>query len=127
MLESVERLFKAVSDKTRLRILCLLERGPLCVCQVVSVLGLSQSTVSKHLAILKNAGFVVDEKRGRWSYYELCKAKDASRVSKVLTLVLAVGNGDGLVKKDRRRLHRDLLKAGKMEMPMCTALTRSKG
>ena len=52
MLKHAEMLFKAAGDRTRLRILKMLETGPLCVCQIVETLGLSQSTVSKHLSIL---------------------------------------------------------------------------
>ena len=69
MLQDVERTLKAAGDATRLRILRMLEEGPLCVCQVVEVLGLSQSTVSKHLVLLKNAGLIEDEKRGKWVFY----------------------------------------------------------
>ena len=69
MLQEVERTLKAAGDATRLRILRMLEDGPLCVCQVVEVLGLSQSTVSKHLVLLKNAGLIEDEKRGKWVFY----------------------------------------------------------
>ena len=69
MLQEVERTLKAAGDATRLRILRMLEEGPLCVCQVVEVLGLSQSTVSKHLVVLKNAGLIEDEKRGKWVFY----------------------------------------------------------
>nr|HXK57067.1 metalloregulator ArsR/SmtB family transcription factor [Gammaproteobacteria bacterium] len=53
----IARLFKALSDETRLRILCLLLEGELCVCDIMAVLQLPQSTVSRHLAYLKNAGW----------------------------------------------------------------------
>jgi ArsR family transcriptional regulator, arsenate/arsenite/antimonite-responsive transcriptional repressor len=69
MLQEVERTLKAVADGTRLRILRMVQERPLCVCQIVEVLGLSQSTVSKHLALLKNAGLIEDEKRGKWVFY----------------------------------------------------------
>jgi ArsR family transcriptional regulator len=69
MLQVVEKTLKAAGDATRLRILRMLEGGPLCVCQVVEVLGLSQSTVSKHLVLLKHAGLIEDEKRGKWVFY----------------------------------------------------------
>lgn len=69
MLQDVEKALKAAGDATRLRILRMLEGGPLCVCQVVEVLGLSQSTVSKHLVLLKDAGLIQGEKRGKWVFY----------------------------------------------------------
>ena len=62
---------KAISDGQRVRILMLLQRGELCVCQIVEVLKLATSTVSKHLSILTAAGLVACRKDGRWAYYRL--------------------------------------------------------
>jgi len=73
MLRHTERLLKAAADSTRLRILKMLESGPLCVCQIVAALGLSQSTVSKHLSILSGPGLIEDERRGRWTWYHLAR------------------------------------------------------
>ncbi len=70
-MHGTERMLKAAAERTRLRILALLRRGPLCVCQIVEILALSQSTVSKHLSILAGAGLVEDEKRGKWVFYRL--------------------------------------------------------
>ncbi len=63
--------FKALSDETRLRILTLLTAGELCVCDLMAVLDLPQSTVSRHLAYLRNTGLVEDRRRGVWMYYRL--------------------------------------------------------
>lgn len=63
------RLTKALSDRQRLRILMMLRSGELCVCQIVAVLALAPSTVSKHLSLLHAAGLVVFRKAGRWAYY----------------------------------------------------------
>jgi len=87
MLRETESLLKAAADRTRLRILALLDGGPLCVCQVVAVLGLAQSTVSKHLALLVGAGLVVDERRGRWTYYALAPEARKGARAKLLALV----------------------------------------
>lgn len=65
------RMFKALSDETRLRILCLLLDGELCVCDIMAVLQLPQSTVSRHLAYLKNCGWVNDRRCGVWMYYSI--------------------------------------------------------
>ena len=70
MTDSVQ-LFKALADETRLRILHLLCRRELCVCQIVEVLGIGQSKVSRHLAHLRNAGLVNDRREGLWMYYSL--------------------------------------------------------
>lgn len=64
-------LFHALSDAKRLRILALLGRGELCVCELTEALHLSQSLLSFHLRTLKNAGLVVDRREGRWIHYSL--------------------------------------------------------
>lgn len=62
-------VFKALSDETRLRILKLLEKGELCVCDIVAALDLIQPKVSFHLGALKDAGLVRDRKEGKWIHY----------------------------------------------------------
>ncbi len=62
---------KAISDETRVRILKLLEERELCVCQLMEILGMGQSTVSKHLGILRNAGLVDARKDGTWTFYRV--------------------------------------------------------
>ena len=64
-------LAKALGDETRLRALCALRLGELCVCQRVELLRLAPATVSKHLSILRNAGIVEDDKRGVQVFYRL--------------------------------------------------------
>ena len=66
-----ERLFRAVSDTTRLRILNLLLSGELCVCDIVTVLDVPQPTASRHLAYLRKSGLVTVRKDGVWCYYQL--------------------------------------------------------
>ena len=63
--------FKALADPTRLRITVLLSRGELCVCDLTEVLGLPQSTVSRHMSKLKSAGLVTDRRAGKWVHYKL--------------------------------------------------------
>jgi len=65
------KIFKALSDKNRLRILKMLEVKPLCVCEITAVLGLATSTVSKHLSLLKDAGLINERKEGKWVTYFL--------------------------------------------------------
>ena len=76
-LPNVDFMFKAVSDKTRLRILHLLRDGEICVCDLVGVLSVPQPTASRHLAYLRRAGLVVARKDGLWSYYKLARAGSA--------------------------------------------------
>jgi ArsR family transcriptional regulator, arsenate/arsenite/antimonite-responsive transcriptional repressor len=73
-LASVEQVYRALADGTRLRILHLLNEGPLCVGDLVSVLRIPQPTASRHLAYLRRSGLVIDERRGQWSFYKLAPA-----------------------------------------------------
>ncbi len=68
-----ERLFRAVSDTTRLRILNLLLAGELCVCDIVAALDILQPTASRHLAYLRKTGLVTGRKEGVWAYYQLAE------------------------------------------------------
>jgi ArsR family transcriptional regulator len=63
--------FKALADPSRLRITVLLSRGELCVCDLTAVLGLPQSTISRHMGKLKSAGLVTDRRAGKWVHYQL--------------------------------------------------------
>ncbi|MCK4923886.1 MAG: helix-turn-helix transcriptional regulator [Spirochaetes bacterium] len=64
-------IFKALSDENRLRILLMLRRRSLCVCEMHEVLNIALSTLSAHLKLMKNTGLIVDEKDGRWVIYSL--------------------------------------------------------
>ncbi|MFP5239138.1 MAG: ArsR/SmtB family transcription factor [Acidobacteriota bacterium] len=70
-MKSCSSLFKALSDETRLRIVNLLAEGELCVCDLTHALEMPQSTVSRHLAHLKNAGLISDRRYKTWAYYRL--------------------------------------------------------
>ncbi len=70
-MKKIAQKFKALSDETRLRILALLAGDELCVCDLMAILNLPQSTVSRHLATLRNAGWVEDRRQGVWMYYRL--------------------------------------------------------
>jgi len=71
ILQPVVAVFKALGDEHRLRALLALQEQELCVCQIVELLGLAPSTVSKHMSILKQAGLVESVKHGRWVHYRL--------------------------------------------------------
>lgn len=66
------RVFQALSDETRLRILDRLRYGERCVCDLTDSLDAAQSRLSFHLKTLKEAGLVHDRKEGRWVYYRIC-------------------------------------------------------
>ena len=70
-MQDVLAVAKALADESRLRALCALQQGELCVCQIIELLGLAPSTVSKHMSILRQAGLVRGRKEGRWMHYRL--------------------------------------------------------
>jgi len=99
---------KAISDASRARILKLLERKPLCVCQIVAVLELRPSTISKHLSILRQAGLVEDRKSGKWVYYALSQENVNAFNQTALALFKSWLNEDRKVLEDRAKLERVL-------------------
>jgi len=96
-------IFKALSDKTRLRIIKLLEHGELCVCDIVAALEMVQPKVSFHLRVLKKAGLIKDRKQGKWMHYRL----DESDIFKRFVTVSVLEKiSDTMVKEDYERLER---------------------
>ncbi|HBE44845.1 MAG TPA: ArsR family transcriptional regulator [Deltaproteobacteria bacterium] len=96
-------IFKALSDKTRLRIIKLLEHGELCVCDIVAALEMVQPKVSFHLRVLKKAGLIKDRKQGKWMHYRL----DESDIFKRFVTVSVIEKiSDTMVKEDYERLER---------------------
>ena len=66
-------ILKVIAEENRLRILCVLKNEEQCVCKIIENIGLSQSLVSHHLKILKDAKLIKDKKKGLWVYYSLTK------------------------------------------------------
>lgn len=81
-MNEILNITKALADKNRVRALMMLTGGELCVCQIIEMLELAPSTVSKHMSILRHAGLVETRKESRWIYYRLanCKADPASEI-----------------------------------------------
>jgi ArsR family transcriptional regulator len=77
-------IFKAMSDPNRLRILKALQTKILCVCEIKELLNLANSTVSQHLKILKGAGFIIEDKDGKWVNYKINPRPPDERVSSIL-------------------------------------------
>ena len=94
---------KALADPQRVRILMMLGAGELCVCQIVEVLSLAPSTVSKHLSILSGAGLVDLRKDGRWAYYRLPEGASASFVMPVLEWLAAAVKDDEIIRQDGKK------------------------
>ncbi len=88
-LSAVTAAAKSLGHPARLRLLAMLSRGPLCVCQMTAVLGAAPSTVSEHLRELKRAGLLVEEKDGRFVSYRVAPSPDAVRWLQVARAGLA--------------------------------------
>jgi ArsR family transcriptional regulator len=99
----VDRLFRAFSDRTRLRILHLLRGGELCVCDLVSVLNVPQPKVSRHLSYLRRSGLVQVRKDGLWCYYQLAPARNTFH-TKLLDCLACCFQNVPEIQKDAIRL-----------------------
>jgi ArsR family transcriptional regulator len=86
-LENISERFKAISDPTRLKILYLLQDGELCVCEINTALEKPQSTISHHLNVLKNAGFIKGRKDGLWIHYKLSNSSIIELIEKILEII----------------------------------------
>lgn len=106
LMRNLMAVLKALADENRVRILMALRLGELCVCQIVELLGLAPSTVSKHMAILKQARLIDSRKEGRWMFYWLAK-DDASIEAKEMTdLVCRLFANNPQEREDAKRLKR---------------------
>jgi ArsR family transcriptional regulator len=99
----VSRLFTALGDDVRLRIVALLSHGELCVCHVEEALGLLQSNASRHLGILREAGVVSDRREDRWVYYSLAPQADPE-CKRQLNALVRTFTRKGVLAKDVERL-----------------------
>jgi ArsR family transcriptional regulator len=97
-------IYQAFSDPTRLRIVHLLTRGPLCVCHFQEVLNEPQVKISKHLAYLRARGLVDTERDGNFIIYRLPTRKDATLTRQLACLAECVGS-DAALQADFRRLN----------------------
>jgi len=70
-MKDIVKIFKALSEPTRLRIMLLLLRKELCVCELMFILGMEQSRVSHHMRVLREAGIAEDVRDGRWIIYRV--------------------------------------------------------
>ncbi len=99
----MELLFRALADRTRLRLLNLMAAGEVCVCFFVEVLGESQPKISRHLAYLRRAGVVSARREGKWMHYRISAPAD-EHAARVLAEVMAWLGEDRAMQKDRARL-----------------------
>jgi arsenate reductase/ArsR family transcriptional regulator len=98
-LDALVEAAKALGHPARLRVLAMLREGPLCVCQITSVLGVAASTVSAHLADLRRAGLVAEQKQGKWVYYRLA---EGGPLDALVREVRRLAAGDAQLREDAR-------------------------
>src|SRR5262245_6829513 len=99
----MERLFRALADRTRLRLINLMAGSEVCVCFFVEILGATQPVVSRHLAYLRRAGIVAARRDGKWMHYRILESRDPFAAS-VLADVRAWMASDPEMQRERKRL-----------------------
>jgi len=102
MLVTTEKLFKIFADKNRLRILNLLKQRSMCVCELASILGVTQPSISRHLKRMKEVGLVGDEQDKFWTNYYL--KKNGKLQKNVLCCIRHLLKGDKTIQADLKKL-----------------------
>jgi ArsR family transcriptional regulator, arsenate/arsenite/antimonite-responsive transcriptional repressor len=100
-----EQFFRALADRTRLRLLNLMRGDEVCVCFFVEILKTNQPKISRHLAYLRRAGIVGARREGQWMHYRIVEPPDAE-AARVLTETMRWLEGDDEMQRDRDRLVR---------------------
>jgi ArsR family transcriptional regulator len=103
LMKNLVKIFKALSDTNRIRIIKMLEVRPLCVCEIAAVLKLANSTVSKHLSILYDAEFILIEKDGKWVNYKLNDENNNLYTRQLLPLIESWIANDRIISEDREK------------------------
>ncbi len=109
-IKDITNICKALGDINRVRIVMALSSRRLCVCQLVELLGLAPSTVSKHLSILKQAELIESHKNGRWVHYKLSKDKENKTLQQILGCLKQSLGGDAQIQEDKKILAKILKK-----------------
>ncbi|MEW5702257.1 MAG: metalloregulator ArsR/SmtB family transcription factor [Candidatus Zixiibacteriota bacterium] len=103
-MRNLAAIARALADETRIRALLALQGRELCLCQLIELLGLATSTVSKHMAVLQQTGLVHRRKVGRWAYFRLPGDEAPQVVQMALVWVRENAAKDSTVREDTRRL-----------------------
>jgi ArsR family transcriptional regulator, arsenate/arsenite/antimonite-responsive transcriptional repressor len=110
---TMEKLFRVLADRTRLRLLNLMSGQEICVCYLVEVLKISQPKISRHLAYLRNSGIVAARREGRWMHYRIVPPRDPA-ASRILESVQHQLAKDVAMQQDRARLVKACCMRGKL-------------
>ena len=113
---------KALAEENRVRILLALEVEELCVCQIIELLELAPSTVSKHMSVLRQARLVEGRKDGRWMYYRLADESAPTQVNEAIAWLKKSLSPNERIRKDAIRL-KEILKIDREVL--CSRQTRS--
>ena len=113
---------KALAEENRVRILLALEVEELCVCQIIELLELAPSTVSKHMSVLRQARLVQGRKDGRWMYYRLADESAPTQVNEAIAWLKKSLSPNERIRKDAKRL-KEILKIDREVL--CSRQTRS--
>ncbi|MBF0500177.1 MAG: winged helix-turn-helix transcriptional regulator [Candidatus Riflebacteria bacterium] len=97
---------KALADETRVRAFVALKNGELCLCQIVELLGLAQSTVSKHMSILKKARLVESRKEGKWVYFRLTEKRITPMIKSTFSWVFSLLEHDTSTREMQKKIHK---------------------
>ena len=103
-MRQVLTIAKAIGDESRARALLALRDGELCLCQIIDLLKLSPSTVSKHMDLLQQAGLVERRKEGRWHYFRLANHQATPVVRRAITWILESLQDEPVVVGDAKKL-----------------------
>ena len=95
---------KALSDETRVRALLSIRDGELCLCQIIEVLGLAPSTVSRHMNVLQQARLVERRKNGRWHFYRLTDGPAGGAARRALFWIVKELGDDPRIQQDARKV-----------------------
>ncbi len=115
-LEQYVELFKVLSDETRLKLVVLLHKRELCVCQIEAALNISQTKASRHLAILRRAGLLKSRRDGLWIYYILGEPRNKVEASLFQSLseslCIDLSSMENLAKKETCRAQNTISVSG---------------
>jgi DNA-binding transcriptional ArsR family regulator len=114
-LEDFARIAQALADENRVRLLLALQGRELCVCQMVELLGLAPSTVSKHLSILKAARLVRSRKDERWMFYGPADPAAPAAVREAVAWTMNALSKDPRIDQDGEKI-REILKVDRTEL-----------
>ncbi|MFC4711451.1 ArsR/SmtB family transcription factor [Planococcus dechangensis] len=105
-IEKASLLLKLLGDKTRLKMVKLLETDDFCVCEFVEIFGISQPAISQHIRKLKDAGMVTESRKGQWIFYSLNQSGECAELMMALLKFLPDQQGIAAeLEKKGKRIH----------------------